>query len=84
MSLEYEKDLKDKSYNPLIFSYGSELTEENRYALRCAAILELDAMSKAVELMDFTEHRDVEGILKNIMYLGMVAETDRVLKFTSC
>ena len=81
---DYERDLKDKSYNPLTYSYGKELTEENRYALRCAALLELEAMSKAVELMDFSEHRDVEGILKNIMYLGMVAETDRVLKFTSC
>ncbi len=81
---DYERDIKDDSYNPLMYSYGKELTEENRYALRCASMLELDAMSKAMELMDFSEHRDVEGILKNIMYLGMVAETDRVLKFTSC
>ena len=81
---DYERDLRDGSYNPLIYSYGKELTEDNRYALRCASVLELDSMSKAMELMDFSEHRDVEGILKNIMYIGMVAETDRVLKFTSC
>ena len=81
---DYEKDLKDGSYNPLAYSYGKELTEENRYALRCAALLELEAMSKAIELMDFSEHRDVEGILRNIMYMGMVSETDRILKFTSC
>jgi hypothetical protein len=30
--------------------------------------------------MDFSSHRDVEGIIKNVAYLGMVSETDKVLK----
>ena len=77
---DFSKDVKTNSYNPLIYAFGSELTEENRYALHCGAMLELDAMSKSLELIDFSSHRDVEGIIKNVAYLGMVSETDRVLK----
>jgi hypothetical protein len=43
-------------------------------------MLELEAMSKSLELVDFSSHRDVEGIIKNVTYLGMVSETDKVLK----
>ena len=77
---DFSRDVKTSSYNPLIYAFGSELTEENRYALHCGAMLELDAMSKSLELIDFSSHRDVEGIIKNVAYLGMVSETDRVLK----
>ena len=77
---DFSRDVKTSSYNPLIYAFGSELTEENRYALHCGAMLELDAMSKSLELIDFSSHRDVEGIMKNVAYLGMVSETDRVLK----
>lgn len=73
---DYEDDKKTGSYNPLICAFGDRLTEESRYALRSGALLELDAMSRSLELIDFSSHRDVEGILKNIMYLGMVEETN--------
>lgn len=77
---DFYKDVKTDSYNPLIYAFGKDLTEENRYTLHCAAMLELDAMSKSLELVDFSSHRDVEGIIKNVAYLGMVTETDKVLK----
>lgn len=81
---DHQKDVRSGLYNPLIYAFGNELSEENRNTLRCAAILELEAMSKSVELIDFSVHRDMEGIIKNTVYMGMVRETDRVLKFTSC
>jgi hypothetical protein len=43
-------------------------------------MLELEAMSKSLELVDFSNHRDVEGILKNTAYIGMIAETAKILK----
>ena len=78
---DYESDKKSCSYNPLICAFGNSLTEDNTYAMRTAAMLELEAMSKSLELIDFSSHRDVEGLVKNVIYLGMVTETDRVLKF---
>jgi len=80
---DFAKDVKTGSYNPLIYAYGKELTSENRYTLHCAAILELDAMSKGIDLMDFSSHRDVEGIVRNVAYYGMVSETERVLDIKS-
>ncbi|MBQ9703538.1 MAG: hypothetical protein IJV68_03230 [Clostridia bacterium] len=82
---DFSKDEKDNSYNPLIYAFGNELTEENRQSLNCAAMLELEAMSKTLELVDFSSHRDVEGIVRNVTYLGMVSETERILKLnTDC
>ena len=82
---DFSKDVKDNSYNPLIYAFGNELTEENRQSLNCAAMLELEAMSKTLELVDFSSHRDVEGIVRNVTYLGMVSETERILKLnTDC
>lgn len=78
---DFDADKKSGSYNPLICAFGDTLSGENIYAMRTAAMLELEAMSKSVELIDFTSHRDVEGLVKNVIYLGMVAETDRILKF---
>jgi hypothetical protein len=37
-------------------------------------------MAKAVELIDFSKHRDVEAIIKNIIFDGLVKETTRILK----
>ena len=82
---DFSNDVKDNSYNPLIYAFGNELTEENRQSLSCAAMLELEAMSKTLELVDFSSHRDVEGIVRNVTYLGMVSETERILKLnTDC
>ena len=82
---DFSKDEKDNSYNPLIYAFGNELTEENRQSLNCAAMLELEAMSKTLERVDFSSHRDVEGIVRNVTYLGMVSETERILKLnTDC
>ena len=81
---DMKDDLKKRSYNVLINSYGNELTAEDKEALYCAMMLELDAMSKSMELIDFSQHRDIEEIIKNIIYSGMVKETRKVLMLDKC
>ena len=82
---DIEKDIKKKSFNVIVNSFGSAPLDENtKDLLYRAVILELDAMSKSVERLDFTGYTYVEGIIKNTIYLGMVSETKRVLKFTGC
>jgi hypothetical protein len=59
-----------------------ELDDEKKNALYSATMLELTQMSRAVELLDFTQHRDIEAIIKNIVYDGLVNETTKILKLT--
>ena len=77
-------DIKKKSYNVIVNSYGNELNNSHRDALYCAMMLELDCMSKSIELLDFTNHNDVEGIIKNIIYSGMVKTTRKILMLDEC
>lgn len=77
---DVESDAKTGSFNAIINSFGKEPSEEARDMLRISMMLELDEMSKAVEELDFSCHRDVEGVIKNTVYLGMVNQTNRVLK----
>ena len=76
---DFEKDKKTDSYNPLRLAFGDTLGENERLLLQNAMMLELDKMSRAVELIDFSQHTDVEAIIKNIIYDGLVSETKRVL-----
>ena len=76
---DFKKDIKTGSYNVLRLAFGESLTEESKALLQQAMMLELSKMSRAVELIDFSEHTDVEGVVKNTVYDGLVAETKRVL-----
>ena len=76
---DMKDDIKTGSYNPIVNSFGKELSDSDKRILHNASMLELEAMSKTLELVDFSKHRDVEGILKNIAYIGMIAETTKVL-----
>ena len=76
---DMKDDLKKRSYNVIINAYENELSDADRDSLYCAMMLELDTMSKSLELIDFSNHRDIESIIKNIIYSGMVKETRRVL-----
>ena len=76
------RDIKKNEYNPLKNENANELSDMDKQALYSGALLELNQMSKSVELLDFTKHRDIEAIIKNIIYDGLVCQTRRVLKFT--
>jgi hypothetical protein len=76
------RDIKKGAYNPLKQNGIVELDDEKKNALYSATMLELTQMSRAVELLDFTQHRDIEAIIKNIVYDGLVNETTKILKLT--
>ncbi len=69
---DLEEDEKTDSYNPL--RYCKIKPEDLSIAVR----LELSKLEAAVNLLDFRGKRDLEGIIKNIIYLGMPSEADRV------
>ncbi len=76
---DYEKDKKSGNYNPIRELYGDALSEENRKGIKTALLCELSELERAVELLDFSDHRDIEGIIKNIIYLGMPEVMDSAL-----
>lgn len=76
---DLEKDVKTGSYNVLALSFGNELNDNDRQILKQAMMLELKAMSNAVALIDFSSHKDVEAIINNIIYDGLVRESESVL-----
>ena len=69
---DLEDDRRSDSYNP--FKYAPMTSEDLSVAVR----LELSRLEGAVNLLDFSEKSDLEGIIKNIIYLGMPGEADRV------
>ena len=69
---DYAADLKSGSYNPFVcMSDGKALTPEEKEGIRCAAMLELKYLADAVSELDFTGYATIEGIVKNILYLGL-------------
>lgn len=77
---DLEDDVRTGSFNAVANSFGKSLTDDDRRMLRTALMLELEEMSHSVEALDFSSHRDVEGIIKNTIYIGMVDKTNCVLK----
>ena len=69
---DYEKDRKSGSYNPYVLMYGgSDLTAENKQSIKTSLLLECRGLEGAVNLLPFGSLRTIEGIIKNIIYLGL-------------
>lgn len=77
---DFADDIKTGSFNPIVNAFGGEIGDFGKNILRTGLMLELDELSMALESLDFSHHRDVEGVLKNIIYQGMVKTTDDLLK----
>ena len=77
---DFSDDIKTGSYNPIVISFGNHLTESIKDMLRCALTLELSKLSENLEKLDFSEYRDVEAVIKNVIYDGMRRETEKILK----
>ena len=70
---DYEKDLRCGSYNPYVIAYeGKELSYENRQSIKCALVLECKGIEGAINLLPFGSRRIIEGIIKNIIYYGLI------------
>ncbi len=82
---DYAEDVRRGRYNPLACLYGqgdtlpSELSAEKREELRVALLCELSELECAFDLQDVSDNPDLDGVLRNILYLGMPKEAERVL-----
>ena len=69
---DYAEDYAKGRYNPFVKSYGTpELSAENRKTVKRALLLECTALEAAVNFIPFGKKRTVEGIVRNIIYLGL-------------
>ncbi len=70
---DYEKDRVTGSYNPYVLAYGNEpLSYENKQSIKLGLVLECKNLEGAVNLMDFGERVTIEGIVKNIVFMGLL------------
>ena len=85
---DFAEDLKRGRYNPLACLYADLLTADptlkelphgKREELKIALTCELAELECAFDLLDTSDNPDLEGILRNILYLGMPHEAERVL-----
>ena len=58
---------------------AAQIGDFEKNMLKTGLMIELDELSKALCALDFSSHRDVEGVLKNTIYLGMVKSTEDIL-----
>jgi len=79
---DFEEDVKKGRYNPLACLYNdpnmATLPEHKRQEIRTALTAELAGLESALDLMEITD-RDLDGVLKNILYYGMPAMAEKVL-----
>ena len=73
------EDVKKERYNPLVTLYGAEMSAEDRSWLENALIAKLMEAEAAFDLMDMSESPMSEGIIKNVLYLGLPAVAKDVL-----
>lgn len=73
---DYDEDVKKGRYNPLIRAYGDTFGQAERQSLLTAMTAELCAAERGFDLLNYPD-ADMEGVIKNIIYLGMphMAET---------
>lgn len=86
---DLEKDIKSSSYNPLLihFNYKGggddicDFKDKIKGQVEFTLLYCLGEASKAFELVDTKENK---GILENILYIGMLSKTDKILCQRSC
>jgi hypothetical protein len=84
---DLEEDIKTSSYNPLVthFKYNStdvcDFKNEIRAQTEFTLLYCLDQTAKAFELLEAAENK---AILENIIYIGMLSKTDKILCKRSC
>ncbi len=79
---DYEEDQLKHRYNPFACLWqGSDLSDQRRDDLARALTAELVDMEAALDLCDAddTDHSNLWGVTRNILYLGMPATAHRVL-----
>ena len=68
---DLSEDSEKGRYNPLITLYGKKMSDDDKAALETALIAKLMEAEAAFDLMDMSENPDADGIIKNVLYLGL-------------
>lgn len=79
---DYEGDKEKGRYNPFIILWqedGEGFTPDRREKVKEALISILMDAERAMDLFDFSTSREFYEISRNILYLGMPAEAEKVL-----
>lgn len=84
---DIEKDLTDKSYNPLLLQYKyngedvREFKDRIRKDIEFILTYSLNEITKAYELLDVKRNKD---LIENIIFMGMLRQTEIVLSDKKC
>ncbi len=86
---DLEDDLKNSSYNPFLlqFEYQESVEEISAFKERIKGNVEftlLYCLREASNAFELLETKENKGILENILYMGMLSKTDKILCQRSC
>ncbi len=82
---DYEKDKEKGRYNPFLCLYGDrELDSEIKKDIEAALKTTLGDAINALDLISFEGRADLEGLLKNILLLGMPARAHKIIYGEDC
>ncbi len=83
---DYEDDVRRGRYNPFICLYTAggqapapTLPADKREEIRIALLGELMGLEQSFDLLDTEDDPDLAGLLRNVLYLGLPREAERVL-----
>lgn len=81
---DLEEDIEKNRYNPLVYRFAydgsAETAEEFRARIKEATELNLyDCLGEAAKALDLLDIKKNEGIVKNVIYLGLRLRTEEVL-----
>lgn len=80
-----EEDLEKGRFNPFLCLYGGRVpTKEERANVADTLRLELSRAELAFNLLDYEGCGDIQGIIENIIYLGMPNVADRLAGVSGC
>ncbi len=81
------KDAESGAYNPLLYLGGArsgqtpaQILKENRSALQSAMLQCCERMERAAALIDYGERDMTKALIENIIYRGLPAQTDDILR----
>ena len=74
-----EEDLQKGRFNPFVCLYGGRApTPEERLNVADSLRLELASAELAFDLLEYGDKRDIQGIIENIIYVGMPKTADKL------
>ncbi len=79
---DMEKDAKEKKFNPILAKYGDKAySKEVKDRIHFILIYSLDQIAKSYDLIN---RKRVKGIVENIINIGMLKKTEKILGMRSC